>query len=180
MRIFAVNVWSRKRPVTSLFLILSVCDDSVSLIDFYFILEQRLEDEKIKFRADIKKIVKKYSARNAEIHFLYAHQKKIRDILSFKESDLRRLLVKRVRLLKCYEAFEKRKDNLVVQEQRVLFQLDELDDSVIFHFIDDYTSTAQETFIESISKMNSEKLKKFIEKFDFFMLVKSSSFWKSV
>ena len=146
------------------------------MIDSYFVLRQRLENEKIRFRVDIEKIIKKYSARDTEVHSLYARQKKICDTLSFKKFDLRRLLVKQICLLKCYEAFEKRKDNLVVQKQRVLSQLDELDDSVIFHFIDDYVSAAQKTFIELIPKMSSEKLKKFIEKFDFFMFVKSSSF----
>ena len=63
-----------------------------------------------------------------------------------------------------------------MQKQRVLSRLDEIDNFVVFRFIEMYESIAQETFVESISIMSFEKMNEFLREFDFFMLVKLFDF----
>ena len=107
---------------------------------------------------------------------MYSRQKKIRDDLFAREFNFRRLLIKQRRFVQCFKIFEKKEDNFVVQKQRVLSRLDEIDDFVVFHFVEMYESIAQETFVESISIMSFEKMNEFLREFDFFMLVKLFDF----
>ena len=174
--IFAESVLSRKKPATSLFrsrLVSFLC-----LFDFFLFnflkIENRLEFEKIKFRTKIKNILFEYSVKNKKMQNLYLRQKKIRDAMSVRESNLRRLLIKQIRFIQCFKILEKKKDNLVVQKQQVLSRLNEIDYSVAFHFNRDFASIAQETFIELISEMNSEEVQKFLNDFELSLFLKSS------
>ena len=105
---------------------------------------------------------------------LYRRQKKIRDVVSAREFNFRRLLVKQVRLVQCFKALEKKENNLVVQEQRVLSRLDEIDDSVAFHSDRNFAPAAQEAFVESISEMSPEEVQKFLNDFELSLFLESS------
>ena len=94
--------------------------------------------------------------------------------MSVREFNFRRLLVKQIRFIQYFKIFEKKKDNLVVQKQRVLFRLNKIDDSVVFHFNRDFASVAQEMFIELVLKMSSEKVQKFLNNFELSLLLKSN------
>ena len=144
---------------------------------FYLIflkIKNRFESEKAKFRTKIKSILFEYSVENKKVQNFYFRQKKIRDVVSVREFNLRRLLVKQIRLVQCFKTFEKKKDNLIVQKQRVLFRLNKIDDSVIFHFNRDFASVAQKTFDELILEISSEKIQKFLNNFELSLSLKSS------
>ena len=122
--ILARNVLSRKKFATSLFrsrLVNFLCLFDFSLFNFFLKIENRLESEKIKFCTKIESILSEYSAENKKVQNLYFRQKEIRDVMSVREFNLRRLFVKQIRLVQCFKILEKKKDNLVVQKQRVLY-----------------------------------------------------------
>ena len=94
--IFAKSVLSRKKSATSLFrsrLVSFLCLFDFFLFDF-FKIENRFESEKVKFRTKIKSILFEYSVENKKMQNFYFRQKEIRDVVSVRESNLRRLLVK--------------------------------------------------------------------------------------
>ena len=165
-----------KKPC-DVFIFETICESRLSLLVWSLTFsKKRLEDEKIKFHVEIENTFVEYFVKNQEIQSLYSSQKEIRDDLFAREFNLRRLLSKQRRLVQCFKTFEKKEDNLVVQKQRMLSRFDEIDDFVVFHSIEMYESITQETFIESISLMSFEKMNEFLREFDFFMLVKLSSF----
>ena len=175
--IFTKSVLSWKKPATSLFrsrLVSFLCLFDFFLFFVFLKIENRLESEKAKFRTKIKSILFEYSVENKKVQNLYLCQKEIRDAVSVRESNFRRLLVKQIRFIQYFKIFEKKKDNFVVQKQRVLFRLNEIDDSVAFHFNRDFASVAQETFIESLLKMSFEKVQKFLNDFELSLLLKSN------
>ena len=59
-----------------------------------------------------------------------------------------------------------------MQKQRVLSRLNEIDDFIVFYFNRNFASAAQETFIESILKMNFEKVQKFLNDFELSLFLK--------
>ena len=174
--IFARSVLSRKKSATSVFRsrLVIFCVYSTFFYLIFLKIENRLEFEKIKFYTKIKSILSEYSVENKKIQNLYFRWKKLRDVVSVRESNLCRLLVKQIRFVQCFKTFEKKKNNLVVQKQRVLFRLNKIDDSVIFYFNRDFASVAQETFIELISEISSEKVQKFLNNFELSLFLKSS------
>ena len=69
---------------------------------------------------------------------------------------------------------DRRESNLIVQEQRVLSRLDELDDPVAFHSSGDYAPAAHEASVESVPSVDFEEFDRIVREFDFSLPVEPS------